>query len=180
MNIKDRILRHYLIAFFVFLIGAIIALCFSKYCVAIILFVASLSSLIINIIFKIVKLNLIAFEWLYNGLYLITIIIVLLFLKTNLYQKISIYEFSFTLESSMKIQENGIYKISYGNIKNQKDEIVLRKNFFTPKITGGQIIVQEGKISYKLQIEDKCMYKGLNEEKYSLEEINCLELKKRI
>lgn len=182
-NLKDAILKEYLIIallLFIFVMGFII---YSKIAWAAYFFVMSISYMLIYLIFKYLNINLLLFDKIYYILFLLPLFLAIGFSNTNLYFNFSIYDLNNTLIKKMSVHDNQIYEVNYNKIIDEKHNVVFKAKVtdFGVDIQKGELEVKDKKVGYKIEVKDKgtfaikCIVKDINSEKYKIFDESCEE-----
>ena len=183
-NLKDAILKEYLIIallLFIFVVGFII---YSKIAWAAYFFVMSISYMLIYLIFKYLNINLLLFDKIYYILFLLPLFLTDGFMNTKLYFNLSVHDLNNTLIKKMSVQDNQIYEVNYNEITDKKHNVVFRVkvNEFGIVIQKGELEVKDKKVGYKIEVRDKgtfaikCIVKDINSEKYKIFDESCEEM----
>ena len=170
---KNNILNKFFFGFVFWFVCGILVLIFSKFTWLSICAICSITYFLLYLILKNTKINLIFLGHMYNLFLLIPILLAYLYVQTNLYFNLSIYEICSMIEKNMKTQEPGTYIVYNRSIKNENGNIVLDWSFSGSSVEKGKIIVENEKIEYQLQLKDKCIYKKLDEKEYNIIESKC-------
>ena len=174
-NFKNEILGSFIFLSFLHFLFFLISIFYPIYSLSIIFIILSIYCMILYFISR--NMNLIILDKVYYLYYIIPIIFIGLLVKTNIYSKLSIYDLNNILSKKLSKVEDGIYEIKNQKVVDSENNITIDWFLFGNFIEEGKIEITSGKISYKIQLDEKCVIKNKNELKYktSLEKCESID-----
>ena len=175
-NIKKEILGSFIFLSLLNLFFFLVCIFYPIYSFSIIFIILSLFCMTLYFISR--NMNLIILDKIYDLYYVIPVIFIGLLVNTNIYSELSIYDLDNILSKKLSKNDDGIYEIKDKKIVDSENNIIIDWHFFGNFIEDGKIELKDGKIGYKIQLEDKCVMKNNDELKYktSLEKCESIDL----